>query len=304
MRYERTRAFTLVELLVVIAIIGLLVALLLPAVNAARQAALRTQCLNNVKQIGLALHNHHSSLRYLPTIEFGTRPPRRGNCERWSWRLAVMPFIELGNLESQLDETEQYVTFLRSHAELGNRLVETFSCPSDPAAKNGYHWAGANIDTPLTNYFGNAGTFGRFGPGLNWNGIFVTNNEGCPPKNNQDGRNGKLRISFKNVTDGLSKTIAVGERGLNDRPFWGWTYAPALWKDAFLHARFGIQPGDPHDNSDNGLSLKHFWSYHPGGAIVLLADGSTELISYEIDNEIFQALCSRNGEEVRGSDRL
>ncbi len=294
LRQQTIRAFTLVELLVVIAIIGVLVALLLPAVNAARQAAQRTQCVNRVRQIGLALHNHHDTLGHLPTIEYGRRT---GNCERWSWRLGLMPYLELQNLENALDEDVHYTNFLSGPGkEYGRIIVETYACPSDPRAAAGYRWNAANMDTPLANYFGISGTIDRFGTGWDWNGIFVTDGFGCRPFNTRTGQNGKKQISFRDVTDGLSSTLALGERGLASNPYWGWTFAPALRMDAFLPGKPGVQPGKP-----DGEHNHHFWSYHPGGAVFLRTDASTEFISNEIDNEIFQHLSSRNGNELEDS---
>ncbi len=293
-RRDPDHAFTLVELLVVIAIIGVLVALLLPAVQAAREAARKTDCTNRIRQIGLALHNYHDSFKALPAIQHDARSTNPSTEECWSWRMAVMPFIELKGLRDSIDVRQDYILFLRQfenrNDDPGKLNVDTFACPSDPTNKRPYFWSEQRMFTPVTNYFGVAGE-----PPPKWNGVFVSRNRGTgsPRVCGEQNRLRRIRVNFRNITDGLSSTLCVGERGLSNDPYWGWTYAPALHRDAYLYSADGLSTGTPVGGHD-----RHFWSFHSGGAAFLLADASTHFLSYDIDPQLFRDLGTRNGREV------
>ncbi|MEM7315515.1 MAG: DUF1559 domain-containing protein [Planctomycetota bacterium] len=297
MRNKNRLAFTLVELLVVIAIIGILVALLLPAVQQAREAARRMQCVNRNKQLGLALHNYHDSQKHFPRIELDWEQiPGSNPTNEWCWRVDLLPYLERKNAYDQFDFDQNYVRFLRPIAThgLGQSVVTDYVCPSDPFTQNVYiSPRSPRVITPLTNYFGSVGTHTRRpgGPRMrqNFDGIFVTNNKGREPKNIHRGSRGLTKIKFKNVKDGLSKTVAIGERGISEDPYWGWTFGPTLRTDAYLDTREGFFPGVP-----DGQHEGHFWSYHPGGAVFLFGDGHVDLLSYDIDTVTFDALHSRD----------
>ena len=123
----------------------------------------------------------------------------------------------------------------------------------------------------------------------NFDGFFVTNNKGREPKNIHDGPHGLTKLKFKHIKDGLSKTIAIGERGISQDPYWGWAFGPTLRTDAYLDTREGFFPGEP-----NGQHEGHFWSYHAGGSVFLLGDGHVDFLSYDIDTGTFEALNSRD----------
>ncbi len=290
-------AFTLVELLVVIAIIGILVALLLPAVQTARASARRLQCVNNNKQIGLALHNYHDTKKRLPTIELDWKQVSGNVTNNWSWRTDLLPFLERQNEFDGINFDLDYVRFYRNTDQtLSDNVVPDFTCPSDPQSQTIYRWTSARINTPLANYFASAGSYGTTGGSAMrqiYDGIFVTNGKGQAPRNRQEGRHHRSRISFKHVTDGLASTVAVGERGLSEDAYWGWTFAPTYWKDAYLDTRLGLLPGSPDGRHDT-----HYWSYHPGGAVFLFADGHVELLGDDIETDLFEALCSRDDGQV------
>ncbi len=280
-----------------IAIIGILVALLLPAVNSARAAARRMQCFNNQKQLGLTLHNFHDTKRQLPTIELDWEQVPGNMRNEWSWRTNLMPFIERQNVYDQIDFNVNYTDFLDSRTNsVGNLDLGEFACPSDPISSTHYLWRQQSVITPLTNYMASAGTYLNQGPVIyraQYDGVFVTNNKGRARLNRQSGRHGRLDIAFKHISDGLSATFAIGERGLNKNPYWGWTFAPTYHTDAYLDSRIGLTAGTADGDHD-----EHYWSYHPGGAVFVFCDGHVELLSYEMDAEAFVRLGSRDDGQV------
>jgi prepilin-type processing-associated H-X9-DG protein/prepilin-type N-terminal cleavage/methylation domain-containing protein len=290
-------AFTLVELLVVIAIIAILVSLLLPAVNSAREAARRVQCVNRMRQLGLALHNYHDVNGSYPNIELDWAQLSGNNRNEYSWRVELMPFMELGSLYDQFNFDQNFYRFMKSSQRtgtgVGNDPMPDFACPSDPRAEQVYWFQSSGFNTPLTNFFASSGTYNHDEPKIirkqRWDGCFVTNNKGQSFVNRHDGPHGRLRISIKHVQDGITKLIAVGERGLATDAYWGWTFGPSNYTDAYLDGRFGLAPGKP-----DRLHDKHFWSYHVGGANFLFADAHVELLEYEIDASLFDSMLARD----------
>jgi prepilin-type N-terminal cleavage/methylation domain-containing protein/prepilin-type processing-associated H-X9-DG protein len=295
-RVALPKGFTLVELLIVIAIIGVLVSLLLPAVNAARASARKMMCTNNLKQIGLAIHNYQSANQQLPTIELDWDRVRNNRKNEWCWRTELMPYMERQNVYDLFDFDLKYTAFLRSTArdanDPGKLLLSEFTCPSDSIGQTTYWWRQGRLHSPVTNYFACSGTFRQNGNGQDWNGFFVTNKKGWG-RNTRSGSHGREFISFRHVSDGTSKTIAVGERGLKEDPFYGWTYASTFFVDAHLHTQFGLIPGNSNGNHD-----RHFWSHHTGGVNFVMGDGHVRSFNYDIDNRLFHALASRDQSEI------
>ena len=203
------KGFTLVELLVVIAIIGVLVGLLLPAVQSAREAARRTQCINNMRQLGLALHNHHDSFGTLPPgWKTSTTAGSQGNgVVLWGWGAMILPFIEEGSLNDQLKPKDVFmqdaVTSLwSSYQSLMTTSMTGFRCPSD--------------DGPITN-------IGRSFPGFNSGAAalstsnYIGNNNSRTSCGFDDPQTGGIffedrGLKFGDIRDGTSKTILLGER--------------------------------------------------------------------------------------------
>jgi prepilin-type N-terminal cleavage/methylation domain-containing protein/prepilin-type processing-associated H-X9-DG protein len=233
----RRRAFTLIELLVVIAIIAILIGLLLPAVQKVREAAARMQCSNNLKQIGLALHNYHDSYKRFPPgyVDGNTNPnltPDNDVGPGWGWASFLLPYLEQGNVYNKINFNVTVGTGVNT--QVSQLDLSVFQCPSDGNQQTCvlYNWntyTGANPPTVLvshSNYVGCNGWMECFnGAGGSDSGSGGT--DGLPGVLGSSGRGIFFRNSRNNtasVTDGLSNTIFVGERSSN--------HAPATWTGA------------------------------------------------------------------------
>lgn len=193
---QRFHAFTLVELLVVIAIIGILLAMLLPAIQMAREAARRSSCLNNLKQFGLALQNYQDANKHFPpSMEWSYVVGENGG--NGSLHARILPYLEHGNLYKRIDFKKAYADFgLIEGVALNSTRIEMYQCPSEINDRPELNTSNQAVHYPL-NYGVNMGTWLVFDPAM---------------KRGGDGAffpNGKLRP--KNFTDGMSKTLAVAE---------------------------------------------------------------------------------------------
>ncbi|MFG0296174.1 MAG: DUF1559 domain-containing protein [Maioricimonas sp. JB045] len=188
------RGFTLVELLVVIAIIGVLIALLLPAVQQAREAARRTQCKNNLKQLGLALHNYVDANRYLPPgAAVDLSVTSTGNNGSWGVHGRLLPYLEQGNLYNNVDLTIAW----DFQTAIDGLKIATFGCPSDPGSDQVRDPGGGKVHLYPTTYGFNYGTWFVFNPtnGQGGNGAFFPNS----------------KLSFAAFTDGTTNTLLAAE---------------------------------------------------------------------------------------------
>jgi len=315
MPHKKPKAFTLVELLVVVAIIGVLVGLLLPAVQAAREAARRMQCGNNLKQLGLAMHNYESAFRCLPSgrTSLGLSP-----------HAALTPFLEQGNTGERIDFSSAWNS--PHNAAAAVIAVPAFVCPSDPQSQNPVGWAG-------TNYRFNQGTevlwglppqdpadpnFGMPAP----NGVFYLNSE----------------LRFRDILDGLSNTAAISEHNQGDfsnaitskaDTFWPQTH-PTTADEAYQQCEaidasnlafqrvsdvgapwiqgyhsttsyFHVMP--PNKRScmfPPGRIATTAKSSHPGGVLLAKCDASVTFISASINLRVWRAIGTRNANESIG----
>ncbi len=312
------RAFTLIELLVVIAIIGVLIALLLPAVQAAREAARRAQCTNNLKQIGIALHNYHDAVGSFPP-GFLSRPGPDGdnNGPGWGWAALSLAQLEKGTIYNAINFGLPIEWSANSTAR--QTEIQTFFCPSDARLEPRFtvvdeSTSSAALGAPIC-VVASSNYVGSFGKG-DVSSLYPYSPDDDPPgRDHGEGlffRNRAVRISA--ILDGTSQTLAAGERSQNlSRATWTGAISHAAVPITFLQAEEGLDPegGDAlivsHTGELDGPNSRpahadQFWGTHPGGAMFLFADGSVRFIKEKRPLAIFQALATRAGGEVVSAD--
>jgi prepilin-type N-terminal cleavage/methylation domain-containing protein len=291
-RARRHRAFTLIELLVVIAIIAILIALLLPAVQQAREAARRSQCKNNIKQLGLALHNYHDTFLIFPL-----------NSTILNYRsgfVGMLPYLDQAPMYNQMNFSVNGLT--APNLAFSQQPLSIILCPSDPDSlkKLTGQDAGATITMNVADY--------AFVLGDHINGSSTTGTSQPPAYGNTSGSGVATRGMFsryewssriRDITDGTSNTIAIGEcigAWCGWQTGWGFqsfgttaqsiNYATALLKNS-------LSPGSANE-------CIGFRSQHVGGAHFLLADGAVRFLSENISGVTYNGLASRAGGEVLG----
>jgi prepilin-type N-terminal cleavage/methylation domain-containing protein/prepilin-type processing-associated H-X9-DG protein len=285
------RGMTLIEMLVVIAITGVLIALVIPAVQAVRDRALRLQCSNNLCQIGLALHLYHDVHHAFPpglSYRDGADPyPWMG------WQARILPYVEQDQLWriTQLAYAQDN-WFENDPPHVGfSTMVAVYGCPADGRTFEVANAKGLRV--ALTSYLGNEGI-----DLFRIDGILFLDSQ----------------VSLGSIVDGASNTLLVGERPASADKGWGWWYGG--WgqnRDGSGDVVLGVRelnfgsvgtkscPPGPYDfgpgEINNQCDLFHFWSLHSGGANFVFADGSVHFLTYSA-NSIMPALATRAGGEV------
>ncbi len=321
----RRRGFTLIELLVVIGIIAVLIALLLPAVQAAREAARRAQCLNNLKQIGLALQNYHDAVGTFPMSYAARSPFKNGATDTapgWGWGTLILPQLEQGaifaavNFSSPVEDPR--------NSTVGRTILTMYLCPSDPIPGG-----------PFPVMDGSGNTLASMGP-TSYAACVGDDRADSTTGLNNDGlgngilfRNSGIRIA--DITDGTSQTIAVGERA--------WSITSGPWAGVATLGVIRRGPANPcpttgalfypaaslvqahcnvlNTDTDPDGGIDDYSSRHPGGANVVFADGSVHFLKSVLRNSgtkpdgstlyspsslVLQALGTRAGSEVISAD--
>jgi prepilin-type N-terminal cleavage/methylation domain-containing protein/prepilin-type processing-associated H-X9-DG protein len=276
---NQRRGFTLIELLVVIAIISVLIALLVPAVQRVREAAARTQCYNNLKQVGLALHGYHDRMRnfphgYLSQVNAAGDEVGPG----WGWGSYLLDDLEQNNLKRQINFGLDIQH--ASNAVPRNQILPIFQCPSDEWVGT-FTPDGATVTIAHGNYVGVFGDFEIEDNPAKGNGMFFRNS----------------RIRFADVTDGTSNTLMIGERSSNlSKATWTGVLSGLDEAQALV---LGVADHPP--NHELAQHAEDFWSRHSLGVNFVFADGSVRPITNTIPQHIWQALATRAGGEAVSS---
>ena len=332
MHRRRRPGMTLVELLVVIFIIGLLVALLLPAVQAARESGRRASCHNNLKQIGLGLLQYELDRKHFPPGHTQSRsnilpddfgqpdPPREAPMYYVSWLGRILPYVEQGSLWQHVRPDQSAWAHPQGRLPDGTFIngarIALYRCPSGSSMESINIPAGAAgpgepaFECALTEYFGVNGTDQFQGPEPT---RFDSRRAGMLYVNSQ--------VRMAQVTDGTTNTLFVGERPPAYEGYLGWWFAgagPYPWfgagdvvlgsNEVIPDANLACSPGGPtswfRDGKGEADDVRawHFWSMHPGGANFVFVDGSVRLISYNVDQTVFTALATRAGGETINGD--
>jgi len=307
------RGFTLIELLVVIAIIAVLIALLLPAVQQAREAARRSQCKNNLKQIGLAIHNYHDAHGTFPIAsnQFGPAGTLVNDRAYMGWGVGILPFIDQANVYNLYDHRVDDVAAVNQ--KVRESFISIYGCPSDvnigtmaapesggydkrPFAISTYRGVSGRTDGTNLKYFDDARHF--TGISRNFRGPMNAIGYGYSP------------TRLRDITDGTTNTLLVGEASVRTKPeranLWAHSYSSyALGSITVGHANpsFGTEYAACQEVSTTlGTSLepckRFFNSEHTGGVHFLKCDGSVSFISLNVDRETLGGMATVGGSEI------
>lgn len=308
----RKSGFTIIEVLVTVSVISLLCAILLPAVQRAREAARATQCRNQIRQLALALHMYHDTHSVLPpgsqVQDLAAVESPFNFTKGYGWTVAILPYIERNDLYNRFDfDLDCQI----HHRFLTNQQIVVFVCPSDPVnsqptfwnrqiAPGSFHGAWYRGDWGVTSYFGVSGTDRQH---------FITQPSHCDSLSREPLTRGlhsgvffgNSRTRFADISDGLSQTLLLGERGgVPQTGKWGGpgsgTSCPFGLTDVLLPGLISGKGGEmgglraATGRRDDDI---HWWSWHAAGTHFALADGSVRIVSTEIDRSVLKSLSDR-----------
>lgn len=303
---SRQQGFTLIELLVVIAIIAVLIALLLPAVQQAREAARRSQCKNNMKQIGLALHNYHDTFNAFPVSLYGGYGDTAGvggwtqTSKSWGWPVRVLPYLDQAPLYNLVNPG---VNTIAASGQIAT-VVPVFNCPSDPVGNRepeNHSYITGNIVCALSNYKGVMGS--------DWNWGAYTNNVVAPGDSFTDNNGVLYTLDYRDykkvskVTDGMSNTMFVGETVCNKNFAVDGTGPGNNWMNAASTCAATAVPLNVFNSNSSGGAWDVRWSFgssHVGGAHFTMGDGAVRFLSTNISLVTYRGLSTISGAEVIG----
>lgn len=319
MSKRRHHGFTLIELLVVIAIIGVLIALLLPAVQSAREAARRSQCVNNFKQIGLALHNYHGTNNAFPIGRMGSGYSyASGEPNRRTWVMSILPDLEQGPLYNAINFHWSF--YVLQNTTIIRTTINAYQCPSD---------------TPSQASLGNAYLRTKGNVAANWgNSHFWQNESGRDGTDPYSGPYGVVKYlgapfqpnkstNLRDMTDGTANTMLIGEVIAGKETSSSADHRGDIWNDDYNCAMFMAYttPNSPipdqmgtnaiycgYGTLNNPVcktgtpAFNTARSRHSGGVNILFGDGSVRFVKNSIAPEIWRALSSPQGGEVVSSD--
>ena len=295
------RGFTLIELLVVIAIIAVLIGLLLPAVQKTREAAARAKCANNLKQIGLAMHNYQGAMGSFPPGFTSRTLTVNGDSlgPGWGWAAYLLPYLEQDGIRQRIDFSRDIAD--PYHALIRTTSIKGFLCPSDSPKGPTFTVVASDAGTPIcdvafANYVGLGGIYEVTDyPDVN-TGVLLRNSQ----------------FRFADITDGTSSTLMVSERQSKHAPMTTWTGAVTNSVNPPLNAGYDdegpatlilMNIGEPADKRTPNNPLDHVedpCSFHIGGINALFCDGSVRFVRNSIDPVTWSGLGTRAGGEVLG----
>jgi prepilin-type N-terminal cleavage/methylation domain-containing protein/prepilin-type processing-associated H-X9-DG protein len=298
--------FTLIELLVVIAIIAILIALLVHAVQKVREAANRTTCINNLKQLGVAVHSYHDATKRFP---YNTSPNTYGydiNGRSWSWFSKILPYIEQDNLYRQgnLMQVGGNLPTFASVLNVYGTQVSVFLCPSD-----------ASSSTPRTDRANTPGytagsTNYRGVSGSNWAWGSYTNTGPSGNNNGLDAGDGifyrsddSRKLTMTTIPDGTSNTFMIGEDLPDKNTHCGWTNSNYACGTCSIPLNNAMVPGQPGYNAPwDWPNVYSFRSRHTGGANFCLADGTVRFVMDSVSPTVYRGMASIKGDEAVSLD--
>ena len=314
-RSRARSAFTLIELLVVIAIIAILIALLVPAVQKVREAAARTQCANNLKQLGIAIHSYHDVNKRMPpnaiTINFAWAADSvEPGPSIWTWIARILPYIEQGALATQYNIPDG--TMLAAQPGL-TAVIPVLLCPAATGAgqpTTASDWQNIpGISMSMTNYRGVSGSNWGLNGGGGIGTAFI--NADPDPNLGQSGldagngmfyrSDGNRKLTMVGITDGTSNTFMIGESNhAYDKHCGGWPYPNYVHGTCAIPLNYNDGPlGTPSAGYANWPNRYSFRSYHSGGGFFCFADGTVRFVDDTINLANYRALATiRGGETV------